>query len=227
MLSLANSEICVAARASKLSEAQVAEVLSELRAFYPEVCFVTSLIKTRGDLDLLTSLRSLDKSDFFTREIDEMLIQGKCRIAIHSAKDLPEPLADGLEVVALTRGVDPRDSLVLRPGLSPANLPLGARIGTSSIRREEMIKALRQDLIVCDIRGTIDERLKLLEAGTIEGLIVAEAALIRLGLIHIPRLLLDGETAPLQGRLAVVARTEDLEMRALFASLDKKESCGK
>jgi hydroxymethylbilane synthase len=210
----------VAARASKLSQAQVKEVEEEIRKFHPEIFLEPLWVTTTGDKDLSTSLRTLDKSDFFTREIDALLLQEKCRIAVHSAKDLPEPLPEGLKIVALTQGVDPSDSLVMPEGKSLTSLPKGARIGVSSLRREKKIQELRADFVGIDIRGTIDARLEILNSGKIDALIVAEAALIRLGLNHLNRLKLEGETAPLQGKLAILARSDDLEMEELFSLLD-------
>src|ERR1700722_8819078 len=216
MSSLENNILVVGARTSKLSRAQVSEVLEALQKFHPEISFSPLWVETTGDLDLVTSLRNLDKTDFFTREIDHLLQSGDCQLAIHSAKDLPEPLPYGLEIVALTEGVDPSDCLVMLPGAKLSTLPPGARIGTSSPRREQMILALRGDLRCVDIRGNIEKRLQLLQQREVDGLVVAEAALIRLGLTHLNRIKLPGQTAPLQGKLAVVTRTGDEEMRALF-----------
>lgn len=162
-------------------------------------------------------MRTVEKgSDFFTREVDALVRSGRCRLAIHSAKDLPDPLPEGLFLAALTRGVDPSDSLVLR---TPSRLPQGARIATSSLRREERVRELYQKedmaLHFVDLRGTIDERLALLEKGEVEGVVVAEAALIRLGLTTLPRIRLPGPSVPLQGRLALLTRPEDEEMIAL------------
>lgn len=162
----------------------------------------------------------MGKTDFFTREIDQLLLKGECRIAIHSAKDLPEPLPQGLTIAAITQGVDPSDSLVLHPGATLRTLPPHARVGVSSERREKTLRSLRLDLKPVDVRGTIAKRLELLEKGEIDALVVAEAALIRLGLTHLNRLKLPGQTAPLQGKLAVVARADDQEMFHLFACLN-------
>lgn len=215
-------KIVVGARASPLSKAQAKEVFDELCRHYPEVTFSCIYVDTTGDKDLKTSLRSLNKTDFFTREVDELLLTGNCRIAIHSAKDLPEPLPAGLTLVALTRGVDPSDSLVMRPNESLETLRTGAIVATSSVRREETVKQLRSDLTFIDLRGTIEQRLEKLMNGTADGVVVAEAALIRLGLTHLNRVHLPGPTVPLQGQLAIVARTGDLEMINLFASLDHR-----
>jgi len=222
MSSCSNLIVSVGARDSSLSQAQVSEVLHALRCIHPEVTFDPIWQKTIGDKDLNTSLRELDRTDFFTKEIDEMLLERKCRIAIHSAKDLPHPLPQGLAILAITQGVDPSDVLVLRDRETLDTLPEGARIGSSSKRRDDMIKHLRSDLRCVDIRGTIDRRLALLDSGQIDGVVMAEAALICLHLTHRNRMRLNGEAAPLQGRLAVVARENDKEMADLFSCLDAR-----
>lgn len=211
--------ITVAARASALSRAQVEEVLVELRKKHPWVEFRPLFLETTGDRDLTTSLRDLDKTDFFTKEIDTLQLAGGCRISVHSAKDLPEPLAPGLCIVALTKGLAPFDALVLPAYVTLDSLAVGARIGTSSPRREKAIASLRSDLRPVDVRGSIERRLALLDAGAIDGLIVAEAALLRLKLTQRNRIPLAGETAPLQGKLAVLARIGDEEMKQLFSCI--------
>lgn len=212
-------KIKVGARASPLSQAQVKEVLHEIRNIYPDIEFEAVYLETTGDKDRMTSLRALDKTDFFTKEVDQLLLNGKCRIAIHSAKDLPEPIPPGLAIAAITRGVDAADVVVLKPGVFFENLPSGALIATSSERREEQVKQLRQDLKFCDLRGTIAERLELLDKN-VDGVVVAEAALIRLGLTHLNRIRLPGKAAPYQGQLAILCRQDDGEILNLFAGLD-------
>ncbi len=212
--------ILVGARSSPLSKAQCDEVLLELKPFYPEIEFQPIWVETTGDKDLKTSLRSLEKTDFFTKEIDALVLSGQCRIGIHSAKDLPDPLPQGLVLIALTKGVDPSDSIALREGDTLESLPLGAKIGTSSVRREKNIRELRSDFVCVDIRGNIQTRLMLLDEGIVDGLVIAEAALIRLKLTHRNRIFLPGERAPLQGQLAVLARADDEEMLQLFKCID-------
>lgn len=207
----------IAARNSPLSQAQVREVFQELLRFHPGVQLSPVFTETIGDKDQLTSLRTLEKSDFFTREVDQLVLNKVCRAAVHSAKDLPEPLPKGLKVIALTKGVDPSDSLVFRTAL-----PLKGRIATSSFRREEAVKALGGEYTFVDIRGTIEKRLEKLFQGDVEGVVIAEAALIRLGLTHLNRIKLPGVAAAGQGQLAIVAREEDEEMAALFKCLDSR-----
>lgn len=214
--------IIVGARSSPLSKVQVAEVLHELQKHYPSISFDPIFVLSTGDIDQTTSLRAMDKTDFFTKEIDHMLLSGKCRIAIHSAKDLPDPIPEGLELVALTHGVDNADVIVLHPHETLETLRPGAIIATSSERREDAARQLRQDLRFIDLRGTVAQRLTKLDAGEADGVIVAEAALIRLGLTHLNRVRLPGPTAPLQGKLAVLARKNDVEMKSLFALIDSR-----
>lgn len=210
----------VAARESPLSKAQVLEVQQALHPHHPMIELIPVWVATTGDKQQEISLRNMEKTDFFTKELDALLLSGQCDVAVHSAKDLPDPLPQGLSLIALTEGVDNRDVLVIREGLSLAALPQAAMIATSSERREQQARMLRTDFRFMDLRGTIGQRLSLLEAGVADGIIVAEAALIRLGLCHLNRVYLPGETAPMQGRLAILAKTEHVEMREIFACLD-------
>lgn len=180
----------IGARSSLLSRAQVEEFRKEFNLDF-EVVWV----ETTGDRDRMTSLRTLDKTDFFTRELDQMLLAGRIDAAVHSAKDLPDPLPKGLKIAALSIGVDPRDSLVIKR--EPVRL-----VATSSERREEAVRQIYPDCTFVDVRGTIQERL----AKDVDGVVIAEAALIRLQLTHLKRLFLPGPIAPLQGKLAIVCR---------------------
>lgn len=210
----------VGARASPLSQIQVREIYTALYHHHTRVCFDLHYLSTVGDRDQKTSLRMLDRTDFFTQEIDAWVLEAAGRVGIHSAKDLPSPLRQGLELFCLTRGLDPSDSLVLRPQETLQSLKSGAKIATCSSRREEVVKQLRADLSFCDLRGTIEQRLAKLDKGEADGVVVAEAALIRLGLTHLNRLQLPGTTAQGQGQLAVVGREDDQSLKALFSCLD-------
>ncbi|MBF5059329.1 hydroxymethylbilane synthase [Candidatus Neptunochlamydia vexilliferae] len=207
--------IKIGARGSLLSRRQVKEVMGEI----PHFC---EWVETVGDRDLESSLGPMEKTDFFTREIDQRVLDGRCDVGIHSAKDLPDPLPEGLEMVALTEGVDPSDSLVMREGDRLETLPVGAVIGSSSERRDRVVKGLRPDLKCIEVRGPVDKRLEMLDRGEIDGLVVAEAALIRLG-IERNRISLPGKTAPLQGKLAILARNGDKEMEAFFKKFDSRK----
>lgn len=217
------NRITIAARKSPLSKVQVTEVYQALKVLHPTIEFINVYLDSTGDLDHNTSLRTQEKTDFFTREIDNYLLRGKCNAAIHSAKDLPEQLPKGLCVAAITACVDPKDVLVMRKGKTLETLDAGSIIGTSSVRREEALAALRSDFRFLDIRGNIQERLAKLDNGEIDALVVAEAALIRLGLTDLNRVALDCETSKFQGQLAILTRSSDLTMRELFAGINVEE----
>lgn len=219
-MSLFSETISVAARDSPLSRAQVDEVLLELRQYHPKIQFSVKWMKTTGDLDQISSLLDKEKTDFFTKEVDEAVLSGECQIAIHSAKDLPEVISPHLTVIAYTKGVDSSDVLVFRKGESLHSLPPYSKVGTSSLRRQENLAALRWDLYSVDIRGTIDKRLSLLDEGKVDALIMAKAALIRLKITRDCQIL-PGPISPMQGRLAIVAKKEDQEMKKIFSVLAK------
>jgi len=210
--------ISVSARKSPLSLAQAKEVEEEIQKFHHHISFKIFTVESHGDKDKKTSLRSLDKTDFFTREIDELVINRTCQIAIHSAKDLPEKIPEELSMIALTKGLTPSDSLVLREG---EKLRSGSIVATSSERREELVREICPVKFV-DIRGTIGERLDKLKNGEIDGIVIAEAALIRLGLTHLNRIHLNGPTVPFQGQLAIMARKDNVEMRRIFTCVDSR-----
>lgn len=209
----------VGGRPSPLSVKQIEEVERAVTPFTSSL-LEKVLIPTRGDLDKTSSLRPLERTNFFTNTIDAALLNGEIDVAVHSAKDLPDPIPEGLEIVAITEGVDSRDALVFQEGESFWTLPKGAIIATSSTRREALVQKLRGDFRFRDVRGTINERLDYLKKGFADGVVVALASLIRLDLLHLPYLILDGETPPLQGKLAVVARVGDEQMKDLFQPLD-------
>jgi hydroxymethylbilane synthase len=202
------------ARDSLLSRAQVEEIAAQLSVFLEPVYF-----KTWGDRDRETSLRTLGKTDFFTKEIDQALLAGQIRVAVHSAKDIPDPLPQGLVLVALTRGVDPRDCLVLREGEDLSHVRI---VATSSAVREERVRTLLPSVQFVDLRGTIQERLGRLDRKEVDGVVVAEAALVRLRLRHLNRFFLPPPSTDGQGQLAVLARKDDREMSDLFRPLDAR-----
>lgn len=212
----------IASRGSPLAKVQVDEVFNELVSHHPLVQFSCNYIDTTGDKDQQTSLRTLDKTDFFTKEIDALLLTGSCRIGIHSAKDLPDPIPKGLTIAAITKGIDPSDSLVLKPGKNLSSFTHRPLIATSSARREEAVLKLIPHATFRDIRGTIQKRLQVLDEGHIDGVVIAEAALIRLGLTHLNRFTLPGDTTPLQGQLAIIVRSDDTEMKTLFSCIDSR-----
>jgi len=208
--------IKIAARSSKLSLVQVDEVLKEIKITYPEIEFEITSLETIGDRDQKTSLRVLGSTNFFTKEIDECVLDKTVSLGIHSAKDLPSPLPSGLEVFAMTKGLCSSDCLVLRDNETIDSLEKGAKIGCSSEKRESYIKYIRADLQSVDIRGTIEKRLDLLNHGFCDGLIIASCALLRLNLQHINKIKLSLATTKNQGRLAIVGRCDDTTLKEII-----------
>jgi len=202
----------IGVRPSLLALKQAQEAIGLLKKIYPKAAFEVCKIGTPGDRDKVTPLSEVDGSDFFTRDIDEALLNGKIDIAVHSSKDLPLALPNGLKVMFETESISRFDALVSKGGHKLAELALGSRIGSSSLRRKKEINGLRPDLEIVDARGTIVERLSLIDSGKIDALIVAHAALIRLKLEHrIAEIFPLGifNTHPKQGCLAIVTRSKN------------------
>lgn len=217
-------------RTSPLALKQVEEVLESLGRFYPTFKAKIVRINTSGDKDRDTPISEIEGSDFFTREIDQALLKREIDFAIHSAKDLPDEITKGLKVAAITASIDSRDVLVSKGNLELSELPIGAKIGTSSIRRKSQLKAYRDDFEIIDIRGNIGERLKILDNSDLDAILIAAAGLIRLGLERkiTQRLSFDiMQPHPYQGALAVIIRGEDRELFKLLNVLDNREELSK
>ena len=172
----------IGTRTSSLALRQVEEILGALREFYPDFKAEVIGIDTYGDRDKITSISEIEGTDFFTKEIDEALLKSRIDFAVHSAKDLPEQIPEGLYIVAITKSIDSYNALVSKNDLSLEELPFGARIGTSSLRRKQQLKSYRDDFEIIDIRGNIQERLEKLDNGNLDGIVIAACGLMRLGL---------------------------------------------
>lgn len=206
--------IRVTARSSRLSQIQVKEVFKR----FPDMSYRLMTRLSYGDKHQAISL--LDgqaPDDMFTRELDMALLSGKADIAIHSAKDLPEKLHPDLEVIALYEAFDKTDSLVSRDHISLADLPEGSTIGTSSPLRKKELESIRPDLKVVGIRGCIEERVEQVRDGKIDAVIVATCALKRLDMEDEITEVLNFETHPMQGRLAITALKGRDDLKAVFA----------
>lgn len=214
----------VGTRTSPLALKQVEGVVGALKGFYPAIKIEAVGIDTYGDGDKATPISEIEGGDFFTREIDGVLLAGEIDFAVHSAKDLPRNLQEGLTLAAITNSVDPYDVLVSKSGLKLPELPHGAKIGTSSLRRKAQLKEYRNDFRIVDIRGNIEERLEKLDNSDLDAIVIAAAGLIRLGLEtrithRIPFEIL--KPHPLQGSLAVVIRSEDSQLFNLLSAIDR------
>lgn len=218
-----HASIKVISRQSPLALLQVEEVFT----LFPEISYELLKLESFGDKNKQISLLDNPPADIFTRELDEAILNGSADIAIHSAKDLPYPLPEGVEVIALFDAFDQTDSLVSRQYLTLKTLPAGARIGTSSPTRKRELLSIRPDVEVVSIRGTIEERIAQVDSGYIDALIVASCALKRLGLEQRIAEVLPFETHPLQGNLAITAKTGRDDLKALFADKDIRRNYGK
>lgn len=219
-----NKKIRVIARGSRLSRLQVEEVFKN----FPELAYEIKYLESYGDKNQQISLLNGEApADIFTRELDDAIRQGDADIAIHSAKDLPYPLPEDIEVIALFPAFDTTDSLVSRDHKKLAELPAGSIIGTSSPLRKKGLNELRPDLTIKGIRGCIEERIQQVKDGKYDAAIVATCALKRLGMEDEITEVLPFPTHPLQGFLAITALKESQDLKQAFASksiLDKQGS---
>ena len=210
-----NKKIRVIARGSRLSKLQVEEVFRQ----FPELPYEIKYLESYGDKHQHISLLNGEApADIFTRELDDAIRQGNADIAIHSAKDLPYPLPEDIEVIALFPAFDTTDSLVSNGHKTLEELPAGSVIGTSSPLRKKGLNSLRPDLVIKGIRGCIEERVQQVKDGKYDAAIVATCALKRLGMEDEIAEVLPFATHPLQGFLAITAKKEET------ASSEKKEA---
>lgn len=210
-----NKKIRVIARGSRLSRLQVEEVFKN----FPELAYEIKYLESYGDKNQQISLLNGEApADIFTRELDDAIRQGDADIAIHSAKDLPYPLPEDIEVIALFPAFDTTDSLVSRDHKKLAELPAGSIIGTSSPLRKKGLNELRPDLTIKGIRGCIEERVQQVKDGKYDAAIVATCALKRLGMEDEIAEVLPFPTHPLQGFLAVTAKKGSHDLKQAFAS---------
>lgn len=140
------------------------------------------VVKTTGDRFAVASLEQMGVQGVFTKELEEALFSDRADIAVHSMKDVPTEFSEVCRIVPLFQRDDPRDALVSRRGESLEQLPRGARIGTSSLRRASQLRAFRADFEICEIRGNVDTRLRKVEAGECDAIVLAKAGIDRLGL---------------------------------------------
>lgn len=218
-------KIRVGSRGSKLALIQVEEVRSLLEKAGRAVSFEGKIYSSRGDKDKTVSLTTRPADDFFTDTLDEAILANAIDVAVHSAKDLPQTLREGLEIFALTASPDETDAFVGQTTFD--RLPEGARVATSSLLRQAQVKELNPKLRTVDIRGTIEERIQKMREGFCDGLIAATVALKRLGLEHLIQNIMPWEAAPLQGQLAVVGRAGDTARREIFSAIDARRHYGR
>jgi len=218
-------KIIIGTRASILALAQTKLVAGMIREKYPHIEVEWKEIVTKGDKDLRTNWNNSNTSlkSLFTKEIEKELLDGTIHMAVHSMKDMPAVSPEGLVCGAVPEREDNRDVLITRTGKKLADLPKGAVIGTSSLRRTMSIKELRDDLVIKPIRGNIHTRLKKMEEEGFDGILLALAGLKRTGMEDRVTEILEVEDfvpAPAQGALHIQCRGDNKEMREVLNSLN-------
>src|SRR5579872_2828862 len=181
----------IGSRGSQLALWQANHIAALLRANGHHVDI--EIIRTTGDKITDVALAQVGTKGMFTKEIEEALAEGRVDLAVHSLKDLPTELPPGFELAAVTTRVNPRDVFLSVKYESIECLPLGARVGTSSLRRQAQLKAVRPDLVIHPLRGNVDTRVRKLEEGEYDAIILAAAGLTRLGKTQLVREVLSEE----------------------------------
>ena len=215
--------IIIGTRSSKLALWQADYVMDCLQKKYPELHVEKKLMTTKGDKILDAPLAKIGGKGLFTKELEQDMLAGGIDIAVHSLKDMPTEVPDGLIITAITKRYDPGDAFVSNKVKSLAELPQGAVVGTSSLRRKAQLLHARPDLVVKDLRGNVNTRLRKLDAGEYDAAVLAVAGLKRLGFgDHITEVLPKSMILPAvgQGALAIEAREDDAETRELVAFLN-------
>ncbi|TPK55503.1 MULTISPECIES: hydroxymethylbilane synthase [unclassified Mesorhizobium] len=214
----------IGTRGSPLALAQAQETQARLMAAHglPQEVFEIVVISTSGDRIQDRPLSEAGGKGMFTKEIEEALLARAIDIAVHSSKDMPTQLPDGLELSAFLPREDARDAFVGKAAKTIADLPRGAKVGSSSLRRQALIRRMRPDLDVVMFRGNVQTRLRKLEEGVAAGTILAHAGLKRLGLGHVVTDLIPLDIfppAPGQGAIGIETRIGDGDVEQMLAAI--------
>jgi hydroxymethylbilane synthase len=211
-----NNKLVVGTRGSKLARAQTQLVVNALQAAHPGLDVETAIIKTTGDMRQNQPLPEIGGKGLFTAELEKALLDGSIDIAVHSAKDLPTDLQEGLDLLAYPKREDPRDVWISSDGTPFENIPSSSLIGTDSLRRKAQLLRLRRDLQFTGLRGNVDTRIKKIHRGDCMGAVLAMAGLKRSGLageathaFHVQAMI----PAPAQGALGLEGRTDDRRVK--------------
>ena len=215
-------QLIFATRPSKLARWQTSHVIQALKKAWPELNCKEEVITTQGDRILDRPLPEIGGKGLFTQELEAELLSGRVQAAVHSLKDLPTENPKDLTIGAITIRAEVRDGLISPRGYTLDTLPQGALLGTSSLRRAAQMLAARPDLQIEPLRGNVDTRLRKVQEGQYDAIILAGAGLVRLGLAEFVSQWLPLEImlpAPGQGALAVQCRLDDVETLRLLGTL--------
>lgn len=221
------STLRIATRKSALALWQAEHVAARLRATHPGLAVELVPMSTRGDEILDQPLATIGGKGLFLKELEVAMLEGRADLAVHSLKDVPAQLEPGFALPAILPRADAADAFVSNHHDNPAALPHGARVGTSSLRRQAQLRALRPDLELLDLRGNVGTRLAKLDAGAYDAIVLACAGLERLGLAARIRSRLaapDWLPAPGQAAIAIEAREGQPGVLALLAALDDADT---
>ncbi|MFZ7200626.1 hydroxymethylbilane synthase [Avibacterium avium] len=217
----------IATRRSPLALWQANYIKDRLTQLYPQLTVELVPMVTKGDVILDTPLAKIGGKGLFVKELENALLNGEADIAVHSMKDVPMQFPAGLGLSMICKREDPRDAFVSNSYRTLDELPEGALVGTSSLRRQCQLKALRPDLNIQSLRGNVGTRLSKLDNGDYDAIILASAGLIRLGMADRIASFIDTETslpAAGQGAVGIECRTDDLETQQLLAPLADAET---
>lgn len=220
-------KIRIGTRGSKLALWQANWVKSEIEKKYPDIEVELEKIKTTGDKILDVPLAKVGGKGLFTKEIEEALLDKRVHLAVHSMKDVPTIFPENLHLRAITKREDPRDAVFSRTGARLLELPQGAKIGTSSLRRQSQLLHIRPDFEMLHLRGNLDTRLRKLEEGQYDAIILAGAGVNRLGWADkITEFLSPDVSLPAigQGALGIETRMDDDDINELVAFFDHPET---
>ncbi len=216
-------EIIIGSRGSELALVQSNLVIEELKKYYTGISFKIKVIKTKGDKILDKTLDKIGGKGLFVKEIENALLKGEIDIAVHSMKDVPSEFPDGLEISAITKRKDARDILVSKDGKSFRELRKGAKLGTSSLRRGAQLRGLRKDIEIVPVRGNVQTRINKIQELDLDGVILAAAGLIRLGLgKEISQFFDFNDIVPAigQGALGIEIRKDDAFIKEMVSKLN-------
>ncbi|WP_448757033.1 hydroxymethylbilane synthase [Aggregatibacter sp.] len=217
----------IATRQSPLALWQANYVKDRLQQLYPDLTIELVPMVTKGDVILDSPLAKIGGKGLFVKELENALLNKEADIAVHSMKDVPMQFPEGLGLAVICQREDPRDAFVSHSYRTFAELPQGAVVGTSSLRRQCQLKALRPDLDIRSLRGNVGTRLSKLDNGDYDAIILASAGLIRLGLADRIASFIDVEQslpAAGQGAVGIECRTDDVQVQALLAPLADAET---
>ena len=227
LIDMAARTLKIATRKSPLALWQANFVKDRLEALHPDLQVELVPMSTQGDKILDTPLAKVGGKGLFDKELETAMLEGRADIAVHSMKDVPVEFPDGLGLHTICEREDPRDAFVSNHFNQIGELPQGAVVGTSSLRRQCQLRAARPDLVIRDLRGNVNTRLAKLDAGEYDAIILAAAGLKRLEMAHRIAAFIEPEQslpANGQGAVGIECRLDDHELHALLAPLEHPET---